>query len=386
MLDKAILNKELSGASVLVFHHNEEVFYHEAGYANIEEKKLIDRDTIFRLYSMTKPVTAVATMLLVERGLIDLYDSVDKYLPGFKCQKVVVDDILVDPKRPVNIMDLLAMTSGLLYGGDNVTGKKMYEFWMELDQKLLTPLSLTTLEAMNALGQIPLAFQPGEAWEYGSSADVLGAIIEVVSQKKFGLFLKEELFLPLGMKDTAFYVEEEQRDRLVTTYERCIEQDQVTLKPYLGNHLGIINAMDREPTFESGGAGLVSTIDDYAKLAQMLMKGGLHEDVQILRPQSVDYLTRRVLTSQQQHYFENWHTLAGHSYGNLMRVVTEPAKAGTITSLGEYGWDGWLGAYFANCPSDHITLLFMMQMKDAGTTATTRKLRNIILSELVETK
>jgi CubicO group peptidase (beta-lactamase class C family) len=383
MLDGAIKNNELAGASVLILKQNTEIFYHQAGFAELDSKKPIQRDSLFRLYSLTKPVTAVATMMLMERGLIDLYDSVGNYLPGFRDQRVNENGDLVAPKRPMNIMDLLNMTSGLLYGGENLTGIKMNEFWGELDRRLFSDHPMTTLEAMNNLGSIPLAFHPGSSWEYGTSADVLGAIIEVVTGMKLGDYLREELFIPLGMIDTDFYVEGHKLDRLVTAYERVVDKSGASLIPYRGNHLGIMNCMDQKPAFESGGAGLVSTIDDYAKLAQMLMQKGTYKDVQILRPASVEYFTTKVLTKTQQKNFENWHTLAGHSYGNLMRIVTDARKAGTIVSQGEYGWDGWLGAYMSNCPSEEITLLFMMQMKDAGTTPTTRKLRNIVLSDLL---
>lgn len=382
MLDLAISNKELAGANLMILKSNVEIFYHEAGYASCETKKMITRDSIFRLYSMTKPVTAVAIMMLVEQGLIDLYDPVEKYLEGFRHQKVVVAGEEVAPTRAMNIMDLLSMTSGLLYGGDSVTGLQMNTFWEELAGRLLGDNPMSTQEAINRLGQIPLEFHPGSAWAYGTSADVLGAIVEVVTHKSYGEFLKEYLFTPLGMLDTDFYVPKHKQDRLVTTYERVTSKGGASLIPYTGNNLGIINAMDKKPAFESGGAGLASTIDDYSKFTQMLMLEGTFRGTQILRPKSVEYLTSKILTQDQQQDFDNWHTLAGHSYGNLMRVVTDTKKAGTIASLGEYGWDGWLGAYFANCPLDDLTILFMMQVKDAGTTTVTRKFRNIVLSDL----
>jgi CubicO group peptidase (beta-lactamase class C family) len=181
------------------------------------------------------------------------------------------------------------------------------------------------------------------------------------------------------MEDTGFFVPAGKRDRLVKTYA---EDGNGGLKLYTGNHLGIIQKMDREPAFESGGAGLVSTIDDYAKFAQMLIKEGTLNGVQILRPRTVNYLTSGTLNADQQKSFDNWLTLSGHSYGNLMRVMTEESKAGDLGCLGEYGWDGWLGAYFCNCPKEDITILFMIQKTDAGTTSLTRKLRNIILSSL----
>ena len=377
ILKDNIDNNIIAGGNLMIIKEGKEIFYHEDGLADREEGFLIKRDSIFRLYSMSKPVTATAMMILLERGEIDLYEPVSKYLPGFKNQMVHKGDSLVPAEREVTIKDLLSMTSGLVYGGDHRAGKDTEALFQEIDKRLLGDSPLSTIEAMNKLGKCCLAFQPGTSFEYGTSADVLGAIIEIVSGKRFGEFLKEELFQPLGMKDTGFWLPEEKRNRLVKTYA---DNNNGDLELYTGNNLGIINQMDREPAFESGGAGLVSTIDDYAKFTRMLMNKGNLEGVQILRPHTVKYLTSGTLNTIQQKSFDNWLTLCGHSYGNLMRVMTDCSRAGDLGSLGEYGWDGWLGAYFCNCPKEDLTFLFMMQKTDAGTTTLTRKLRNIVLS------
>lgn len=380
-IEKALRNsidkKDIAGGNLLVIKGGEEILYKEDGYADLEHAQPIKRDSIFRLYSMSKPVTAAAVMILVERGEIDLYEPVSKYLPGFKNQLVEEDGRLVAAKREMIIKDLLSMTSGLVYGGWNKAGQDTENLFRELDSRLFGDAPMSTVEAMNKLGQCTLCFHPGDSWQYGTSADVLGALVEVVSGIRFGEFLKKEIFTPLGMEDTGFFVPVEKRERLVKTYA---EDGNGGLKLYTGNHLGIIQNMDRDPAFESGGAGLVSTIDDYAKFAQMLIKRGTLNGVQILRPRTVNYLTTGTLNSNQQKSFDNWLTLCGHSYGNLMRVMTEESQAGDLGCLGEYGWDGWLGAYFCNCPKEDITILFMMQKTDAGTTSLTRKLRNIILS------
>lgn len=376
-LRKGIENREVAGANVLVIKDGQETFYHEDGLADMASGRPMTRDTIVRLYSMTKPVTAAATMLLVERGLLDLFDPVSKYLPGFRNQRVEEGDRLVPAQRDVNIHDLLFMTSGLVYGGFGRAGRGTEQVLEELDRRLLGDSPMSTQEAMNRIGEVPLAFQPGSSWAYGISADVLGAVVEVVSGMRYGEFLRKELFEPLGMIDTAFWVPEEKRGRFASTYGNDENGD---LTPYTGNNLGIVNRMDRDPAFESGGAGLASTIDDYAKFAGMLMNEGSLGDVRILRPRTVRYLTSGTLTADQQRAFASWHTLRGHSYGNLMRVMTDPGQAGFLGSPGEYGWDGWLGAYFCNCPREKLTILLMMQKKDAGTTPLTRRLRNIVLS------
>ncbi len=378
---KSIDQNEISGANLLVFKNGEEIFYHEDGLASKEEQTPIRRDTIFRLYSMTKPITAAATMILVERGMIDLYEPVGKYLEGFRNQLVAEDGDLVPVKREMRIKDLFNMTSGLLYGGECEAGKATEKIFEEIDEKLFTENALTTIEIANKLGRCPLAFHPGEYWAYGVSADVLAAIIEVVSGMKYGEFLKKELFDPLDMKDTAFYVPIEKRDRLANTYEADGKGELVL---YTGNYLGIIQSMDREPAYEAGGAGLVSTIDDYAKFSLMLMNGGSYNGVNIMHPKTVSYMTSKTLNPEQQKGFVSWYELEGHSYGNLMRVLTDTTRAGTIGSQNEYGWDGWLGCYFANCPTDNLNFLFMTQKTNTGTMEITRKLRNIIISSCSE--
>ncbi|WP_033165834.1 serine hydrolase domain-containing protein [Clostridium sp. KNHs205] len=378
---KAIEKKEIAGGNLLIVKGGKEIFYHEDGLASIEENRPVKRDTIFRLYSMSKPVTAVAAMILVERGELDLYESVGKYLEGFRNQMVDDNGTLVKAESEVTVKDLLNMTSGLLYGGDNLAGIATSKVFAEIDEKLFTDNALSTIEIANKLGNCPLAYHPGSFFSYGTSADVLGAVIEVVSGMPFGEFLEKEIFRPLGMKDTGFYVPEEKRNRLVCTYGT---DGAGGLTLYTDNNLGIIQQMDRKPAFESGGAGLVSTIDDYAKFTAMLMKGGTYEGVQILRKRTVEYLTTKTLNEVQYEGLVSWATLEGHSYGNLMRVMTDTTKAGTIGSPGEYGWDGWLGCYFTNCPADDLTILFMIQKKDAGTMEITRKLRNIIISSCSE--
>lgn len=377
ILRNSIDNNDIAGGNLMIIKGGKEIFYHEDGFADRETGLPIKRDSIFRLYSMSKPVTAVAVMILLERGEIDLFEPVSKYLVGFKNQMVNQDGSLVPAEREVTIKDLLSMTSGLVYGGNHRAGQDTEALFHEIDSRLLGDSPIGTVEIMNKLGKCSLAFHPGTSWEYGVSADVLGAIVEVVSGKRFGEFLNKEIFEPLAMKDTGFWLPEEKRDRLVKTYA---DNGKGELMLYTGNHLGIIHQMDRNPAFESGGAGLVSTIDDYSRFTKMLMNEGSLDGVQILRPKTVQYLTSGTLSTAQQKSFDLWHTLCGHSYGNLMRVMTDCSKVGFVGSLGEYGWDGWLGAYFCNCPKDDLTFLFMIQKTDAGTTALTRKLRNIILS------
>lgn len=376
-IQKSIRESEIAGCNLMIIKEGEEIFYHEDGLADREANIPISRDSIFRLYSMSKPITGLAAMILMERGEIDLYEPVSKFLPGFKNQMVEEDGVLKPVLREVTIKDLLSMTSGLVYPGEsNLSEKETAVLFTEADNRLLSDNPMSTMDMMNALGNCPLAFQPGKLWRYGTSADVLGAVIEAVSGVSFGEFLEREIFLPLGMKDTAFYVPDEKRSRLVKTYQN---DSQGGLEIYTGNHLAVISGMDRKPAFESGGAGLVSTIDDYSRLTKMLMNEGHLDGVRIIRPTTYRYFINSTLTKEQHQGFD-WFTLSGYSYGNLMRIMTDSENAAGMASPGEYGWDGWLGAYFTNCPKDDLTILFMTNKTDAGTMPLTRKLRNIILS------
>ena len=381
LIETAVEKEEIAGANIVVIRDGQEMAFAAGGYADIEAGKKYERDTIARLYSMTKPVTSAAAMLLMERGLLDPGAFVEEFLPGFHNAIVASGGKLVPTVRPVRICDLLNMTSGLMYGGDvtSVCSMETEKLFDRIKEHLYLEDAMTTQEVANRLGLIPLQFQPGESFQYGTSADVLGAAIEVISGKTFGEFLKEEFFEPLDMEDTAFYVPENKQERLAKVYQRT-EQG---LELYTENHLGIMNAMKQVPAFESGGAGLVSTLDDYAKFAAMLLQEGSYQGKQILKPQTVHYMTNGSLMSWQQEVLDQcWECIRGYTYANLLRIQKEPGKSPMFTSIGEYGWDGWLGAYFCNSPKDRLTMLLTMQLKDAGTTSLTRRLKNVIWSEL----
>ena len=376
ILAAAVENQECAGISVLVRRHGEEVLYTQAGMADVAEGRLIQRDSIFRLYSQTKPITAVAVMLLVERGLIDLMDGVDKFLPGFRNPRIVdrEGNITKAPRAPW-IMDLLGMIAGLSYPGDDPAGQYATKVFEEAHAAINAGGGIPTVEFMNRLGEQPLAFAPGTHWRYSTCADVLGAVVEVVSGKRFGEFLRDELFIPLNMVDTAFFVPEEKMDRFVTCYERGPEG----LTPWLGMNLAC-GVYDRDPAFESGGAGLVSTLEDYSHFADMMMNKGVWQGKRFLSPKSVEFLTTPQLNDTCRR--DMWDSLNGFSYGKMCRVCMEPEQYAGLALKGEYGWDGWLGSYYANFPNEGMTILSMQNTTNAGTSTVVRKVRNAILAAL----
>ncbi len=376
ILAAAVEEKQCAGANVLIRRHGEELLYTQAGMADIAEGRLIQRDSIFRLYSQSKPITAAAVMLLVERGLIDLMDGVDRYLPGFRDPKVVDHrGCITKAYRAPWIMELLGMTAGLSYPGEDPAGQYAARVFEAAHEAIRNGDGIPTVEFCNRLGEQPLAFQPGTHWRYSTCADVLGAVVEVVSGKRFGDFLREEIFEPLDMPDTAFFVPEEKWERLVTCYER----GEGGLTPWLGMNLAC-GVYDRDPAFESGGAGLVSTLEDYSHFADMMLNGGVWQGKHILSPKSVEFLTTPQLNDVTQR--DLWDSLDGYSYGKLCRVCVAPERVAGLAIQGEYGWDGWLGAYYCNIPAAGMTILSMQNTTNMGTSPMVRKVRNAVLAAL----
>ena len=282
-------------------------------------------------------------------------------------------EIVPAPRAPW-VSELLGMTSGLCYPDADPAGQYAARVFEEEQAQIAAGGGMGTVEFCNELGKQPLAFAPGTHWRYGTSADVLGAVIEAASGKSFRQFLKDELLDPLGMADTDFYVPEEKRDRLVTCYKRTAGG----LEPFGGMHLAV-GRYDRLPAFESGGAGLVSTLQDYSAFATMLLNGGEYHGERILSEASVRFMRSPRLRPEVRR--DIWDGLGGYNYGCLMRVCDLPGACGCFTEPGEYGWDGWLGTYFANLPGSGITFLLNQNATDTGTAPVTRRCRNILAAE-----
>lgn len=408
VMAQAVEDCEIAGMNLLAEKDGEEICYCQAGMADRERGIPMERDTILRLYSQSKPITAAAAMILMERGILDLDQPVSDFLPAFAKQSYfakqegigeaaaggskketkgseAVSSMDVRPvMQPMRVYDLLRMTSGLVYPDETTAaGRQAAVVFEEMDRRLYTKDAMTTREAADKLAGCTLAFEPGSSWRYGTSADVLGAVIEAACGQRFGEFLEKELFGPLGMKDTAFWVPREKQNRLAETYETVAENGKKTLLRYEGNNLAVCNRMQNPPAFESGGAGLASTLDDYMRFARMLLQEGTLDGVRILKPATVRYMTGAELMEYQQSAFNHWIGLEGFSYGNLMRICKRPLRAGIFAAEGEYGWDGWLGTYFANFPKEKLTILMGIQKRDAGTFALTRKLRNLLVAEVL---
>lgn len=381
VLEQAVENGDTAGANVLVIHNGKEAVYCGYGMRDMENALPMERDTIFRLYSQTKPVTAAAAVTLMEQGRLNAGAWLSDYLPEYAEMYVSRDGVRTPAKNHIKVSDLLNMTSGIPYPyEDSAGGKNSGKVFWETEQAMRTDSPVTTREFARRMSEGELCFEPGERFMYGASADILGAVIEVVSGMSFRDYLRQTFFEPLGMQDTDFWVPREKSHRLAKVYD----YSDSGLHELQTNHLALAYERDIIPAFQSGGAGLCSTLDDYAKFAGMLMNGGSYNGRRILSPAGVRFLTHGgILPQQMEQLWEGWDWMRGYTYGNLMRVCADESLTTLFSSRGEYGWDGWLGTFFSNEPSHGITLLFGTQQAGVGRTGSlVRRIKNIVMSEL----
>jgi CubicO group peptidase (beta-lactamase class C family) len=308
-------------------------------------------DAIFRIYSMTKPIVCVAAMTLVEEGRLLLADPLAKYLPAFAEMKVGVERDgalqLVPAKRPITIHDLMRHTSGLTYGFTGATA--VHRLVSEAD---IINVSKPIAEQIDRLAALPLLRQPGEAWEYGLSTDVLGRVLEVVSGKRLGEFVAERVLRPLDMVDTAFYTPPAKRDRLAEP----LSNDALKT--------GRIDLVDcsAPPPFEMAGSGLVSTIGDYARFLAMVAGGGALEGARVIGSRTLAYMASDHLGPEIDR--RNPLLVPGHGYGLGFAVRTETGVAPTTGSVGEFSWGGVSGVAFWVSPRDAVFAIVMTQAPD----------------------
>ncbi|OCT13530.1 serine hydrolase [Paenibacillus pectinilyticus] len=351
---KSVMEKGPAGCACTVVRRGEVVYQETLGYADLEKKKEITPNTIYRIYSMTKVITCAAALMLFEKGLFLLNDPLEEYLTEFKNTQVYRyneygTQSLSPAVGPIRIKDLFTMTSGLTYGGDGTETERQTRVIME---SAAATVDMQTLS--KALAEVPLAFDPGTHWKYGTSHDVLAALIEVLSGQTLGEFLQKEIFAPLGMIDTSFRIAEDKRERLCTMYDRA---EDGTLTP----NTRMDARYQPESLHESGGAGLLSTIGDYSRFAQVLAKGGELDGVRILSQKTVHLMATNYLNPQQINDF-NWPQMSGYGYGLGVRVMIDPAAGGINGSIGEFGWAGLAGSYLLIDPKEELSVVYMQQL------------------------
>jgi len=380
-VEKDIKEKRIAGAVTLVARHGQVAWFKAQGMKDREAGKAMLPDTIFRICSMSKPITSVAVMMLYEEGYFLLEDPVSKYLPEFKNPKVLVkpasgaDSYTIPAAREITIRDLLRHTSGLTYNWNSDLGP-LYEK-ANIGSGLL-PYDGTIGDSVDRLAKLPLLFSPGERWEYGLSVDVLGRLIEVVSGMPLDQFLRTRIFDPLGMKDTYFFPPENKLDRLAAAYtyypekglqrfpETPITEGSFTYSadyPYRG-----------PKKLFSGGAGLNSTAADYARFCEMLLEGGKLGNVRLLSRKSVELMTHdqlgKIGTDQ--------------SFGLGFSIEGDRGPLAELGTPGSYNWGGFFYTAFSVDPKEQMIVIFMGQLHPTGDLELDRQVHELAYQAIVD--
>lgn len=356
------------------------------GQADAARGKALEADTIFRIYSMTKPITSVAFMMLVEEGKVALDDPVYRFIPEWRNQAVYAGGFMetfrtTPVKRPMQMVDLLRHTSGLTYGFQQRTNVDAAYRKLGIGEIVKSGTLDTMIEA---LAKMPLEFSPGEAFNYSVSTDILGYLVGKISGIPFERFLEERLFKPLGMKDTAFYVPPEKQARFAACYQPAPPWRGMALQddPETSSYL-------KPPSLISGGGGLVSTAQDYLNFATMLLNGGELNGTRFLSPKTIQLMAanhlpggKSLVESSVSMFTETGY--AGVGFGLGFSVTMDPAATLLPGTAGDYAWGGAASTYFWIDPKEKLIVIFLTQLLPSDTYPMRRELRTLAYSAMTE--
>lgn len=338
LMNRQVADGKIAGGVVVVARNGKVVLFEAYGNRDAEAKAAMEKDTIVRLYSMTKAIATAAAMMLVEEGKMGLDDPASKYAPALANVKVLTDDGLVAPKRPITVADLMRHTAGFGRRGEEPIAAALAKANLSAAKDLE--------DYVERLASVPLAYHPGEEWIYSNSIDVLGLVIQNVSGQPFEEFLQERLLDPLGMDDTGFYVPSEKLDRFAAVYSRG-EMELKRIKTQGANQ-----KYHKMPAVPSGGGGLVGTAEDYMRFLLMIAGGGQWNGKRYLKPETVKLMTTDQLPREAFpiSFGEQIRHGTGFSFGFSVRTAdTEWDKAGRV---GEYGWGGAASTHYWVSPRD----------------------------------
>jgi CubicO group peptidase (beta-lactamase class C family) len=349
---------DLSGFVTLIWRKGQELQFNALGHRDIEAGKPMTRDTLFRIASMTKPVTSVAALMLMEEGKLKLDDPISQWMPEFKHMQVLknaegpVEDTYPAP-REITVEDLFTHRAGLAYGFTSI-GPIAYAYQKALGDVLASDMGADAWLA--ALAKLPLSYPPGERFHYSHATDVLGFLVGRVAGMDFRDFLFRRIFEPLGMVDTDFWVPQAKRDRMATMYRLKDDLSALEVAP--------MALADGVPAFCGGGGGLISTLDDYLKFARMLLGGGELDGVRLLKPETVTLMhTNRLTPAQREIPFMGIPFWAGQGFGLGLSVIDDAEKQAWmgIGTNGAFSWPGAFGTWWRADPREDMILIYLIQ-------------------------
>jgi CubicO group peptidase (beta-lactamase class C family) len=371
----------MNGAVAMIIHDGKIVYHKAAGYNDLASKTPLPKDGIFRIASQTKAITSVAIMMLLEDGKLLLDDPISKYIPSFNKQ-IVLDKFnaadttytSVPSKKDITIRDLLTHTSGIGYA--QIGSKEANSIYAK--NNITSGLGVTNsslLDAMTRLGKLPLMHQPGEKFTYGLNTDLLGCLVEIISGNTLNDFFSSRIFQPLGMKDTYFFIPQEKATRLVTLYK---EDSLGHLQKSIGNVLNsptVMNYPILKSSYYSGGAGLSSTIYDYAVFLQMLLNNGKYNGKQLLSRNSIRLMTMNQIGDL---------SLGADKFGLGFQIATEKGSARTPAREGTFSWGGAFATSYWVDPKEKIVMLFYRQLQSSTHGDVVEKFRNLTYQAIAD--
>jgi CubicO group peptidase (beta-lactamase class C family) len=386
LTNRYIAPQKIAGCQTVVARHGAVGYFSSLGSMDLERGKPVAEDTIWRIYSMTKPITGVALMTLYERGCFQLDDPVHRFIPAWRDLKVAArqpdgSTRLVEPERPMTVRDALMHMTGLGWGVD---GALVMDRFLEAMAVLRGGPTGTLQTMIDNLADKPLVFHPGTRWLYGVSTDLCGRLVEILSGRSFDDYLRTEIFEPLQMRDTAFSVPDAAIDRFAASYGRRRDKSLKLIDDPESS------TYRRQPAFLSGGGGLVSTIDDYLRFTQMLLNGGDLDGVRILGRKTVELMSINHLPGGGQladfalpgGYGETG--FDGVGFGLTMAVGLGQAATQSIGSAGDYYWGGAASTIFWVDPAEDLVVVFMTQLMPSGTFNFRGQLKSVVYPAIVD--
>lgn len=371
-----------TGASLLIYRHGEEAFFAADGLASVARGQAYERDTLVRIYSMTKLVTSTLFMMLLERGQVVLDAPVSQYLPEFAAMRALrpgamsVDD--TDPARTPTLHELLTHTSGMTYSfNEGVVPQAYAAKFSELGLQ-----GVALADWCKELARLPLCFQPGARWEYSVGIDVIGRVIEVITGQTLAEALAREIFEPLGMVDTGFDVPPDKLARFADCYEKREEDALALFESGQDSRFAA-----GKVTLHSGGGGLVSTLDDYMRFGEMIRSGGALGGVRLLGPRTVGFMARNHLkgdiASMGAESFAEM-PMTGMGFGLGGAVVLDPARVRVPGSVGDFGWGGMASTYFWTDPVAQLSVVFFTQLIPSSSYPNRAELKALVQGALTD--
>jgi CubicO group peptidase (beta-lactamase class C family) len=384
-----IAPRKIMGCQVAIARHGHMAYQKSFGSMDLERSKPMAEDAIFRIYSMTKPITSVALMTLYEKGYFQLNDPVSRYVPSWKNHRVWVsgegEAMVTEPaKRPVTFRDVLSHTAGFTYGG-GLPGVGI----QHIVDKAYRELSVRTIGGADSmavflekLSQVPLLYHPGERWMYSLATDICGALVEVISGKPFEQYLQDEIFGPLGMKDTAFSVAPDKLDRFCANYQRGPDKQLKLIDDPATSDFA------KAAGFKSGGGGLTGTTADYMQFCEMLRRGGELDGHRVLGPRTLEMMHMNHLAGGKDLSSMALGTFAetaydGVGFGLGFASTLGQVEAGTL-GAGDFYWGGAASTIFSVDPKEDLSVVFMTQLMPSATFNFRGQLKNLIYSAIVD--